>query len=80
MTCLLSSGPYNFEQYMFVCLLPKPQNQPHQPLWDLVKLVSQKNYIDIMNKALSINDNGDVEDDCHMAGCMEMDDEDKDNC
>ena len=32
-----------------------------------------------MNKALGINDNGDVEDECDMAGCMEMDDEDKDN-
>ena len=30
-----------------------------------------------MNKALSINDNGDVEDECDMAGCMEMDDKDK---
>ena len=33
----------------------------------------------IMNKALGINDNGDVEDESDMAGCMEMDYEDKDN-
>ena len=34
-----------------------------------------------MNKALGlgINDNCDVKDECDMAGCMEMDDEDKDN-
>ena len=32
-----------------------------------------------MNKALGINDNNDVEDERNMAGCMEMDDEDKDN-
>ena len=78
MRCLLSSGPYNFEQYLFVCLVPKPQNQPNQPLWELVKLVSQKIYIDSMNKALGINDNCDVEDECAPAGCMEMDDEDND--
>ena len=30
-----------------------------------------------MNKALSINDNCDVKDECDMAGCTEMDDEDK---
>ena len=71
---LFSSGHYNFDQYLFVCLLPKPQNQLNQPLWDLVRLVSQKNYIDIMNTALGINDNGDVEDECDMAGCMEIED------
>ena len=36
----LSSGPYSFEQYLFVCLVPKPQNQPNFPLWKLVKLLS----------------------------------------
>ena len=46
-------------------------------LWELVKLVSQKNDIDIMNKVLDINDNCDVEDECVMAGCKEMDEEAK---
>ena len=32
-----------------------------------------------MKKPVGINDIGDVEDECDMAGCMEMDDEDKDN-
>ena len=32
-----------------------------------------------MNKALGFNDNCDVEDECDMAGCKEMDDEDRDN-
>ena len=32
-----------------------------------------------MNKALGIYDNCDVDDECDMAGCKEMDDEDKDN-
>ena len=36
-------------------------------------LTGSANYIDIMNKALGINDNGDVADECDMAGCMEMD-------
>ena len=31
-----------------------------------------------MKKALGINDNGDVEDECDMAEYMEMDEEDKD--
>jgi hypothetical protein len=30
-----------------------------------------------MNKALGINDNCNVKDECDMAGCTEMDDEDK---
>ena len=32
-----------------------------------------------MNKSLGIFDNSDAEDECDEAGCMEMDDEDKDN-
>ena len=32
-----------------------------------------------MNKALGINGNCDVEDECDMTGCKEMDDEDKGN-